>query len=74
MTWWYMAHQGESFGHPQCTSSLFLVYPPLPHTTQALAAQGSTQGSWTEKYGVFHATGDSRGYRECSVPTLVTTK
>ena len=43
-----------------------------PHTTQALVAQGDTQGSGTGKDGVFPDTGDSRGCRDCSAPDLVT--
>ena len=43
-----------------------------PHPTQALAAQGDTQGSETGKDGVFPATGEFRGCRECSAPTSVT--
>ena len=48
-----------------------LFYFP-PHPTQALVDQGGTQCSGTGKDGVFPATGESRGCRECYVPTLVT--
>ena len=37
-------------------------------------AQGDTQGSGTGKDGVFTDMGESRGYRECSATTLVSTK
>ena len=54
-------------------SRLFLVLSP-PNTTHALEAQGYTQGSRTGKDGVFTTTGESRGCRQCYVPTSVTTK
>ena len=36
--------------------------------------QGGTKISGTGKYGVFPDTGESKGFRECSAPTLVTHK
>ena len=42
-----------------------------PNPTQALVAQGETQGSDTGKYGVFTGMQDSGGCRECSNPSLV---
>ena len=37
-------------------------------------AQGNTQGSRNGKYGVFYATGESMGWKEYSVQTLVSPK
>ena len=45
-----------------------------PHTTEVLADQGGTLGFGTGKCCVFPDTVESRGYRKCSVLTLITPK
>ena len=57
----------------QCTSFCYLFCFPT-YATEALEDQGQTQGSGTGKVNIFPVTGNSRGCRECSAPTLVTTK
>ena len=44
------------------------------HPTQDWVDQGCTQGSGTGDDSVLPDKGDYRGYRDCYVPTLVTTE
>ena len=55
----------------QVVCSWFYV---TPNHTQALASQGGTQGSGTQKDGVSTATGESRVCRESSAPTFLLPK